>query len=91
MYMHTVYLLYVGNGRSVYKWWEIFCPDTSETALQHIARQIMAIYNDNHITSSVVEDSGSKRGDKTTSEHQSEIVLERTEAEMAGREHQMIM
>ena len=35
-----------GNGRSVRKWWEVFCTHTTEKELQHIARQIMAIYDD---------------------------------------------
>ena len=44
-FKHITTLLCAGNDRSVRKWWEVFSPGTSETELQDISRQIMAIYD----------------------------------------------
>ena len=62
--------MFIGNSRSVCKWWEVFCPDTTETALQHIARQIMTIYDDDNITD---VDSRKMNKNKTTIADSSEI------------------
>ena len=38
-----------GSSKSRRKWWEVFCPDTTESDLQDIARQVMAIYDSNDV------------------------------------------
>ena len=38
--------VFAGSSKSGRKWWEVFSPDSSEADLQHIARQIMAFYED---------------------------------------------
>ena len=38
--------VFAGSSESGRKWWQVFSPDSSEADLQHIARQIMAFYED---------------------------------------------
>ena len=70
--------VFAGSSKSGRKWWEVFSPDSSEADLQHIARQIMAFYEDSRSPSKMdqpgegagsSEDSGLRVGttDQTSS------------------------
>ena len=64
-----MYIIIVGNsGRSVCKWWEVLCPDSSEADLLEISRQIMScIYDQSTDTTATNTDTGKTVTDKTLS------------------------